>query len=167
MRRTVFILLCVGALSGCTTLSDFEAMTPEQRAIRVCANAESMQKLLQSCDGYEKAVKEHEVNLERGFVQYDKCVWYEIPDGEERGCWQGANGYVHCETRPKLREEQRCGPVTQFLDKGEEKVNLQNAKTALETCRQQIAVLKMSCMNKAANLSPEEAFRLFSDNQRP
>lgn len=167
MTRWILPFLCAGALAGCTTLSDFEKMSPESRAIRVCANADSTKKLLKSCDNYAEAVKTHEINLQQGFISYHKCVWYEIPDGEESDCWRGNNGYVHCETRPKVRHEERCGDIIQPLDREAEEVELQNAKTALETCQQEIAILKMSCLNKAARLSADEAFAYFRENQRP
>ena len=42
LNYCLILSLAAAGLSGCTTMSDFYEMTPEQRAVKVCANADSL-----------------------------------------------------------------------------------------------------------------------------
>ena len=69
------ILLVAGCLvfSGCTTLKDFEAMSPQQRADFVCVNEPDIKQFAAEMSGYRGRIAEINQAIERGYRVHVSC----------------------------------------------------------------------------------------------
>lgn len=72
MFKQALLLSCLLA-SGCTTLKDFEAMSPAQRADFVCTNESGVRRLASNVSDYDGRLDEVERTLERGYRVHVSC----------------------------------------------------------------------------------------------
>lgn len=166
--NTGFLLaLAATALAGCTTLNDFIAMTPQERAITVCDNADSLKNLAKSCSTYAETEAKIQGNLARGYSIYHRCEWIEIQDGMESDCWTDKRGHSHCEHRPRYRQIQQCHDIPMTFNPEEEQKRLEDARAAADTCRQQFSESKVACLKRVMTMLPQDAYAHYDKNTAP
>lgn len=167
LNYCLILSLATVVLSGCTTISDFYEMTPEQRAVKVCANADSLKNQAASCAAYDAAVAEIQGNLARGYKIYQRCEYFEFVDGFDKVCHQRPGRRTVCDHHPRYRTEKRCQDIPMTLDRDEEEKQLAQAKAAAETCQKQLTESRQSCMNTVVDMPPDLAYSYFDKNTAP
>ena len=167
VNSCLILSLAVVGLSGCTTMSDFYEMTPEQRAVKVCANADSLKNLASSCATYDTTVAETQGNLTRGYKIYQRCEYFEFPDGFDTVCHQRPGRRTVCDHHPRFQTEKRCQDIPMTFDRAEEEKLLEQAKAAAETCQKQLTESRKACMDTVADMPPDLAYSYFDKNTAP
>ncbi len=72
MFKQAILISCLLA-SGCTTLKDFQAMSPDQRADFVCSQENSVKRLAANINDYHQRLDDVEDALERGYRVHVAC----------------------------------------------------------------------------------------------
>lgn len=161
------VLAAAAMLSGCTTVDDFIAMTPQQRAETVCRNAPQVKALAQQYEANASAAQTARENLERGYLLHRDCRWVRVPDGSHTDCWRDRHGNTHCDTRPKFRDVQECRDIPVTIDRTAETAKLNQATAAMEAVKNQHAELYTPCLERAARLLPQDAFYFYDNDLMP
>lgn len=167
LNSCLILSIAVVGLSGCTTISDFYEMTPEQRAVKVCVNADSLKTQAASCAAYDAAVAEIQGNLARGYKIYQRCEYFEFIDGFDKVCHQRPGRRTFCDHHPRYRTEKRCQDIPMTFDRDEEEKQLAQAKAAAETCQKQLTQSRKSCMDTVVDMPPDLAYSYFDKNAAP
>ena len=167
LNSCLILSIAVVGLSGCTTMSDFYEMTPQQRAVKVCANADSLKNQAASCAAYDAAVAEIQGNLARGYKIYQRCEYFEFIDGFDKVCHQRPGCRTVCDPHPRYRTEKRCQDIPMTFDRDEEEKQLAQARAAAETCQKQLTQSRKSCMDTVVDMPPDLAYSYFDKNAAP
>lgn len=161
------VLAAAAMLSGCTTVDDFIAMTPQQRAETVCRNAPQVKALAQQYEANASAAQTARENLQRGYLLHRDCRWVRVADGSHTDCWRDRHGNTHCDTRPKFRDVQECRDIPVTIDRTAETEKLNQATAAMEAVKKQHAELYNPCLERAARLLPQDAFYFYDNDLMP
>ena len=167
LNSCLILSIAIVGLSGCTTMSDFYEMTPKQRAVKVCANADSLKNQAASCAAYDAAVAETQGNLARGYKIYQRCEYFEFIDGFDKVCHQRPGRRTVCDHHPRYRTEKRCQDIPMTFDRDEEEKQLAQARAAAETCQKQLTQSRKSCMDTVVDMPPDLAYSYFDKNTAP
>lgn len=167
LNSCLILSIAIVGLSGCTTMSDFYEMTPKQRAVKVCANADSLKNQAASCAAYDAAVAEIQGNLARGYKIYQRCEYLEFIDGFDKVCHQRPGRRTVCDHHPRYRTEKRCQDIPMTFDRDEEEKQLAQARAAAETCQKQLTQSRKSCMDTVVDMPPDLAYSYFDKNTAP
>lgn len=167
LNSCLILSIAIVGLSGCTTMSDFYEMTPKQRAVKVCANADSLKNQAASCAAYDAAVAEIQGNLARGYKIYQRCEYFEFIDGFDKVCHQRPGRRTVCDHHPRYRTEKRCQDIPMTFDRDEEEKQLAQARAAAETCQKQLTQSRKSCMDTVVDMPPDLAYSYFDKNTAP
>lgn len=167
LNSCLILSIAIVGLSGCTTLSDFYEMTPEQRAVKVCANADSLKNQAASCAVYDTAVSDIQANVTRGYKIYQRCEYCELQDGLDKVCHQRPGLPTVCDYHPRYRTFTKCHDIPITFNPEEELKALSEAQTAAETCHKQLADSRKSCMDRVKEMPPDLAYFYFDKNTAP
>lgn len=167
VNSCLILSLAVIGPSGCTTMSDFYEMTPEQRAVKVCANADSLKKQASSCAAYDAAVAEIQGNLARGYKIYQRCEHFELQDGFDTVCHQRPGLPTVCDHHPRYRTFTKCHDIPMTFNPEEEQKALEQAQTAANTYHQQLVESRKSCMDTIKDMPADLAYSYFDKNSAP
>lgn len=152
-------LVVVGWLAGCTTLEDFQKMTPEQRAQAVCSKQAAP--LDRQIRDLRAAVADVNAALSAGYRLHRSCRDVERYGDKQVTCTTTHNGpasTTQCtEFRPR-RIETVCNdqPVAISFELERDKLNSYNAQLAGAESQRNASY--GACFQEAVRLSPEEAF---------
>lgn len=158
--RFSIVLLCLLALSGCVTLQDFENMSAEERATRVCDNRGDLQALRSNAHELEQTIAMANQALRRGYRVFSECEEYEVQTGTRTECKTLDYG-VECEEQILWETRQRCSDTRVPINAVSERANIVVWEGELDVTRATLARDYQACFNYVLGLTAEEAFRLY------
>lgn len=151
--------MLLAVLAGCTTLEDFQKMTPEQRAQQVCR--QQIAPLDRQAQDLRTGIADVNAALSAGYRLHRSCRDVERYGDKQVTCTTTNNGpasTTQCtEFRPR-RIETVCTdqPVAISFDLERDKLNSFNAQLASTQASRDAAW--SSCFQDVLRLSPEAAF---------
>jgi len=158
--RKLLLLACfLGVLTGCTTLEDFQKMTPEQRAQQVCN--QQVAPLDRQAQDLRAGIADVNAALSAGYRLHRSCRDVARYGDKQVTCTTSNNGptsTTKCtEFRPQ-RIETVCTdqPVAISFDLERDKLNSFTAQLAGAEAQRNAAW--SSCFQDVVRLSPEAAF---------
>lgn len=158
--RFSIVLLGLLAVAGCVTLQDFEDMSAEERAIKVCDQRTDLKALRNDSYTLEQAIADSSQALRRGYRVLSECQDYEVQTGTRTECKTLEYG-VECEERVLFETRQRCTDTRVPINAALERSNLSVWQEELEITRATLARETQACFDHVVSLTAEEAFRLY------
>src|SRR6476469_7189686 len=107
MHFRKYVLLPVVFLSACTTVKDFQNMTADQRAVKVCKTQRGVQELTQQKQGLENGIADSQAALARGYRIHRQCEKVKVYGDSKTTCSTVGSQTTCQQTRPESNEN-RC-----------------------------------------------------------
>jgi len=157
---------------ACATLEDFQAMSPDERAAKVCSGTDAARQRRMSLTGLENQIEEKETLLARGYRVYEYCQILPVAVPARAADCKGLEGeeLKACQqkTVPATVENRRvCRATAIPIDYPYESAALRDLQlaraNALEVHEEQTYV----CEAKARSLSASEAFSRYKAHAEP
>jgi hypothetical protein len=166
MKNIFGLLIVIVLVAGCTTLDDFAAMSPQQRAQNVCPNQQDFKVITRQASSLREEIRVAEEIIARGYAIHQQCqeIRVQIPSGvpNRTECTRFGSSVV-CEERiapPITRSETRCTETPVVISIAEERIKLEDLKRRLADSEGQREATFDECYDRVITLSAEEAFRL-------
>lgn len=166
------VLMALLIAGGCTTLEDFQAMTPDERADTVCSSTAAYRQRRAALNNLNNEISAREEILAKGYRVHEYCriVAVTVP-ARPADCGPLAGGELDAcrnKTIPASTENRRvCEPVAIPIDYRYESDMLRDLQLAraeqLEVHDEQTYV----CMGRARSLSVDEAYSRYKANAEP
>ena len=167
-----FILMLLMLASACTTIEDFQAMTPEERAEKVCSATSASRQRTSSLANINNQIRMKEQLLATGYRVYEDCQVLPIVVPARTADCSGKTGseLESCQksNTPARTEYRRlCREIPVPIDYNYESSVLRdlrmNRQDQLEIHDQQT----YSCVARARSLPATDAYILYRNNAEP
>jgi len=171
MKKAYFVIPLL-LLISCTTMEDFHAMSPDERADSVCSATSAYRQRKQTLADLNREIAERENLLATGYRVYETCqiVSISVPGktadcegltGKElKGCRKG-NAAATTENR------RICTQTPVPIDYNYEGSILRDLKMTRENQLEIHDLQTDSCLSKASSLPAEEAYLRYKGNMEP
>lgn len=166
------LIVPVLALGACTTFEDFQAMSPDERADKVCAaTAASRQRRAALLDLNDRIVAQ-ETLLRDGYRVYEDCqvLPVYVPAVVVDCSGKSGNDLQRCQQQnaPAHTEYRRvCRQAAVPINYGAESAILRNLRMAKDDQQLMHDQLSADCLDRARTLSPAEAYSAYLKNAEP
>jgi hypothetical protein len=170
--RTGIALVALLTATACTTLEDFQAMSPDERAEKVCGATAAARQRRSALNDLNSEITEREELLSRGYRVHDYCriVAVTVPARPADCGGKSGDELTACQqkTIPASTENRRvCEPVPIPIDYQYESARLRDLQLAraeqLEIHDEETYV----CVGRARSLSVDEAYLRYKANAEP
>lgn len=159
-------------LISCTTMEDFHAMGPDERAENVCSATNSYRQRKRSLTDLNNEIAAKENLLATGYRVYEDChvVSVALP-GNPVNC-EGLNGaeLKACKkgnTSAATQHRRVCTMTPVPIDYDYEGSMLRDLRMARESQIELHELQTENCLSKAGSLSAQEAYLLYKENMEP
>lgn len=166
-------LLAVAVLTGaCTTLEDFQAMSPDERAAKVCSSTAGSRQRRSALSNLNNEISTSEEVLSNGYRVHEYCriVAVAVP-ARAADCWNLTGDELSaCQQRtvPAGYENRRvCEPVAVPIDYQYESAKLRDLQLARAEQLEMQEEQSYACMGRARSLSVDEAYSRYKANAEP
>lgn len=156
----LFFYLTVIFLAGCTTLDDFKAMSPENRAINVCNKQSNIISLASERDSYKNSISSANQALALGYRVHRQCYQVEVYGNATTDCSMFGSNIRCTEYRPKTYQT-KCNETPVSIDSNLERSNIQSWTEALKTLESRLSYEYNICYQNVLKMSAEEAYEYF------
>lgn len=167
------VVLAMAVFTGaCTTLEDFQAMSPDERAAKVCGATAASRQRRSALANLNNEISDREEVLSNGYRVHEYCRVVAVAVPARAADCGGLTGdeLSACQKRtvPAGYENRRvCEPVAVPIDYEYENAKLRDLQLAraeqLEMQEEQNAV----CVGRARSLSVDEAYSRYKANAEP
>jgi hypothetical protein len=156
-----YVLLPVVFLSACTTVKDFQNMTADQRAEKVCKNQRAFQELTQQKQGLENGISDSQAALARGYRIHRQCQKVKVIGDSTKTTCSFVGNKTTCEQTAPASYENRCTETPISLNFELEKSNVSTWQQALQSTDEKLKAEWQRCYQFMYGLPPEEAYKYF------
>ena len=157
---------------GCTSLEDFQAMSPDARADKVCGATLAARERRRTLSGLDAEIAEREDLLATGYRVHNYCrvvavmVPAQAPDcsglsGDELSACQRRTVPAHAENR------RVCEPVAVPIDYPYESARLRDLQLTRAEQRDADEEQRAGCFSRARELSADDAWSRYKANAEP
>lgn len=154
----LLVLLPLALTAACTTVSDFQKMTPGQRAEAVCKRQPTLRNMFEQKQALEAQVADAQAALARGYRVHKQCQQVKVYGNASTSC-TSMNGYTNCqESRPESYET-RCTETPVSISADLERSNINLWSQSLENLRSQARSYYQNCYQSVLGMSAEEAYK--------
>ncbi len=171
MNRTYFASLLL-LLVSCTTMEDFHAMSPDQRAENVCSATIGYRQSKRSLADLNAQITEKQNLLATGYCVYETCQIVSVAVPENFVSCEGLTGseLKACKkgNASATKENRRvCEQTPVPIDYTYESSMLRELKMARENQLQMHELQTDNCLSRASSLSAEDAYLRYNGNMEP
>jgi hypothetical protein len=170
--RIACVLVALVTAGACTTLEDFQAMSPDERADKVCSSTAAYRQRRSALNTLNNEILTREELLSSGYRVHEYCRIVAVTVPARAADCGGLSGdeLTACQqkTVPARTENRRvCEPVAVPIDFQYESAMLRDLQLAraeqLEIHEEQTYV----CVARARSLSVDEAYSRYKANAEP
>ncbi len=171
MNRT-FSAIALLLLISCTTMDDFHAMSPAERAENVCSATIGYRQRKRSLADLNAQITEKQNLLATGYRVYEACQIVPVSVPEKSVSCEGLTGseLKACKkgNASATKENRRvCEQTPVPIDYNYESSILRELKMARESQLQMHELQTNNCLSRASSLQAEEAYLLYKGNMEP
>ena len=171
MKKTYFASLLL-LLVSCTTMEDFHAMSPDERAESVCSATTGYRQRKRSLGDLNAQITEKQNLLATGYRVYENCQIVTVFVPEKSVSCEGLSGseLKACKkgNASATKENRRvCEQTPVPIDYNYETSVLRDLKMAREDQLQMHELQTSNCRTRASSLSAEEAYIRYKGNMDP
>ena len=166
MKKLAALLSAV-VLSGCTTVSDFIAMTPEEMAVKTCSNSAVLAAEADELKRLAELIAAADGNIARGYALHRQCIDQEVPYTTQGNCWTDYFGNLRCSQYTSTRTVTSCTDVPVAVDVDEERRKSAQYKELFARMMERNKAHVAECYNRVLEMSPQEAFELWEKRGYP
>jgi hypothetical protein len=158
--------------SACTTIEDFQAMSPAERAEKVCSATSASRQRRSALTDLNDRISAQETLLMDGYRVYENCQVVPVHVSAAVVDCSGLSGsdLENCQQKnaPAHTEYRRvCRQTAIPIDYGYESDVLRNLRMAREDQLEIHEQLKFDCIGRASSLSATDAYSLYKLNAEP
>ncbi len=165
--KTILALAAVLLVSGCaTTVDDFAALTPEQRAEKACGNVNEFKQDLKELNALSSAIAQTEMDLNRGYKIHKTCHSIQVAGSEQTNCYQTING-IKCETISQPNYQTVCNETPVAIDAEFETKKLEKMKALYPVMKESLKKRYGACYKMVVQMTPEQAFAVWKSRTKP
>lgn len=171
MKQWLFIIPLL-VCSACTTIEDFQAMSADERADKVCGATNASRQRHSALMNLNDRISVQEALLTNGYRVYEDCpvMPVYIPAAVANCAGKSGDDLQNCQQKnvPAHTEYRRvCRQVAIPIDYNYESDVLRNLRMAREDQQEIHEQLKSDCLLRASTLSPTEAYSAYLKNAEP
>jgi len=171
MKKTSFTI-ALGLLVSCTTMEDFHAMSPDERAENVCSATNAYRQRKRALTDLDNEIAEKENLLATGYRVYEACqiVTVTVP-GKTVSC-EGLDGKelkaCHKKNTSATTENRRvCTQTPVPIDFNYESSFLRDLKMSRQNQVEMHELQTDNCLSRAKAVSADKAYLLYKANMEP
>jgi hypothetical protein len=169
-KRCVIIPLLL--LGSCTTIEDFQAMSPDERAEKVCSATSASRQQSSALAAINNQIAAKEQLLATGFRVYEDCqvVPISVPARISDCSGKSGNDLESCQNSntPARTEYRRlCREIPVPIDYNYESSVLRNLQMTREDQQEIHQQQTYTCVAKARSLPATDAYMLYKNNAAP
>ena len=165
MKR-ILSLISVLVLSGCTTVDDFIAISPEQRAEKACSNITEFKQANNALNALVHKYAEIKMDLKRGYKIHKNCRSVQVPGNVQTNCYQTFMG-VQCNSVAIPSYETVCDEIPVAINPELEKQKLQEISQYYSMIKDDLSKKYNDCFNSVLRMNPEQAFSVWKSRTYP
>ena len=159
-------------LTACTTIEDFQAMSPDERAEAVCSATGAARQRSSTLAGINNQIATKEQLLATGYRVYEDCqvVPVSVPARTADCSGKSGNELDQCQrsNTPARTEYRRlCREIPVPIDYNYESSALRDLRMAREDQQELHDQQNYSCVARARSLSATDAYLLYRNNAEP
>jgi hypothetical protein len=168
----VWVLAALLTAGACTTLEDFQAMSPEERADKLCSSTASSRQRRTTLNNLNSQISDKEEALATGYRVHEYCriVRVTIPARAADCGGLAGDELAACQrnTVPATVENRRvCEPVPVPIDYQYESAMLRDLQLARAQQSEIHDEQTYLCIARARSLSANEAYSRYKANAEP
>ena len=170
--KKVCVIIALLFLSACTTIEDFQAMSPDERAEKVCSATSASRQQSSSLAAINNQIAAKEQLLATGYRVYEDCqvVPISVPARTSDCSGKSGNELESCQksNTPARTEYRRlCREIPVPIDYNYESSVLRNLQMAREDQQEIHEQQTYVCVAKARSLPATDAYMLYRNNAEP
>jgi hypothetical protein len=171
IRRVCVLAALLGA-GACTTLEDFQAMSPDERADKVCSGTAAYRQRRSMLNNLNSQISDREEALATGYRVHEYCrvVAVAVPARPADCGGLAGDELAACQrkTVPATMENRRvCEPVPVPIDYQYESAMLRDLQLARAQQEEIHDEQTYVCVARARSLSADEAYSRYKANAEP
>ena len=165
-------MLSVLLVAACTTIEDFQAMTPDERAEEVCSATSASRQRRSSLASINNQVAASEQLLATGYRVYEDCQVLPVNVPAHTSDCSGKSGskLESCQksnTPARIEYRRFCREIPVPIDYNYESSVLRNLQMAREEQQEIHEQQTYVCVAKARSLPATDAYLLYINNAEP
>lgn len=164
--RTILALAAVLVVSGCTTVEDFVALTPEQRAEKACLNVREFKLDYQELSALGSNIAQTQMDLNRGYKIHKQCQTVQIAGSATTNCYQTPLG-VQCNTVTNPNYQTVCDEIPVAINPEFEAEKLKKMKELYPALEERLRKKYNACYQTVLQMSPDQAFAVWKSRTKP
>lgn len=152
------------ALTACTSLRHFEALSPGERAVLVCERQPGIQRLDADISRYGHLIQSARQAIAIGYRTDQVCSHREVVTGTKTVCQTESTPIgeqVICQEKNQFRRKRECTQVRTGVDAATEQSNIAIWTQTLASSQSQRQQRFQACFAEVSMLNAEEAFRRY------
>lgn len=164
LAKMVFIVALISGLTACTSLQDFEALTPGERAVMVCERQSSIRRLDADINRYGRLIRSARQAIAAGYRIDEVCAHREVEVGTKTVCKTESTptGTQRvCSEKRQFQRKRICSNVRSRVDAATEQSNIRVWTQELASSQSQRTQRFQACFAEVSTLSAEEAYRRY------
>ena len=158
LHRTLLFALLL--LFGCTTVSDFQKMSPHERAVAVCKRQKDLQSIGSQISSLQNSINDSQSVLARGYRVHQQCRQVEVYGDSSVTCNRFGSQVTCDESRPKSYKTE-CTETPVSINPDLEKENIRNWSQSIESLKAQGKEKAQKCYQFIYPMSPEQAYKYY------
>lgn len=147
-------------LTGCTSVTDFKKMSPDERAKKVCLNQKIIKNYSRQIELNQSKVADSQAALDKGYRVHQQCEQVKFYGDAATTC-STLGDFVNCQTSRPTSYETRCNESPVSINPDLERSNiaqrLQTVASLKEAARHEL----QRCYQAVYRMSPEDAYKYY------
>nr|DAG27664.1 MAG TPA: hypothetical protein [Caudoviricetes sp.] len=165
--RTILALAAVLVVSGCaTTVDDFVALTPDQRAEKACNNVNEFKQDAKELNAILVSISQTEMDLARGYKIHRTCRTVQTPGSGQTNCYQTFSG-IQCDTVTYPNYQTVCDEIPVSINPEFESQKLEKLKKLYPVLKESLENRYGACYQAVLHMTPEQAFTVWKSRTKP
>ena len=163
--RLAVALACVVALSACaSSLQDFQAMSPEERATVVCQRQADVVSYQGDIQRWQNQIREAQRALQAGVRKERQCQWTKVRTGSTTTCETIKDGWterVVCQQKDQFKNQQECREVLLPINVQVERANMDAWRASVAQAQRAKDRSFEACYRSVLPMSAEQAYERY------
>ncbi len=164
--RTILALVAVLVVSGCTTVDDFVALTPEQRAEKACLNVTEFKQEYKELSALSTNIVQTQMDLNRGYKIHKQCRTVQTAGNAQTNCYQTFSG-VQCDTFTVPNYQTVCDEIPVAINPEFETQKLEKMKELYPVLKETLQQKYNACYQTVLQMTPDQAFAVWKSRTKP
>lgn len=162
--RHALLLGPVLLLVGCTSFSDFQALSPNERAFLVCERQATVRNNDADVRRYSRLITSARQAIAQGYRLEQQCEYREVPTGTKTVCEsistpQGER--LVCEEKTQFSTKRDCRNIRIRVDAAMERSNIEIWTQALASAQARRDQIFQLCFQEVSAMSAADAYKRY------